>query len=225
MRILLIEDEKQLSDAMLAYLKGEGYDCDTAADFNSGNEKIHINKYDCILLDITLPGGSGLEILRELKKENPKAGVIIISAKNSLDDKIKGLDLGADDYLAKPFHLSELNARLKSLIRRKFFNGSEEIKYKDFKVNIAEKTLVVKGEMIMLTKKEFDLLLFFLANPSRVVTKESITEHLWGEEMNAADSLDFIYSHVKNLRKKIMDKGGADYIQTVYGMGYKFAEK
>lgn len=223
MRILVIEDEKQLSDAVVAYLRAEGYNCETASDFGTGNEKALLNNYDCILLDITLPGGNGIEILQELKKKNPGAGVIILSAKNSLDDRVKGLDLGADDYLTKPFHLSELNARLKSLIRRKFFNGNDEIKYHDLAVDTFGKSLKVKGEPVALTKKEFDLLLFFLANPNRVVTKESIAEHLWGEEMNAADSLDFIYSHVKNLRKKIMDKSGTDYIQTIYGMGYKFA--
>ncbi len=225
MRILVIEDEKQLAEAIMTYMKTEGFDCDMAATFDSGYEKALVNSYDCILLDITLPGGNGLEILKELKKKNPGSGVIIISAKNSLDDRIMGLDLGADDYLNKPFHLSELNARLKSLLRRKFFKGSEEIEYKDFRVNIKEKTLLVKGELVILTKKEFDLLLFFLANPDRVITKESITEHLWGEQLSTVDSFDFIYSHVKNLRKKIMDKGGADYIQTVYGMGYKFAVK
>lgn len=223
MKILVIEDEAQLSDAMTTYLEAEGYDCETATDFNTGNEKALLNNYNCILLDITLPGGSGIEILRELKNKNPEAGVIIISAKNSLDDRVKGLDLGADDYMTKPFHLSELNARIKSLIRRKSFKGSDEITYHDLFVNVSEKSLKVNGNPVSLTKKEFDLLLFFLSNPNRVVTKESIAEHLWGEEMNAADSLDFIYSHVKNLRKKIMDKSGADYIQTIYGMGYKFA--
>lgn len=225
MRILVIEDELQLLDALSKYLTAEGYDCETASDFNTGTEKALLNEYDCILLDITLPGGNGIEILQELKKKNPETGVIIISAKNSLDDRVKGLDLGADDYLSKPFHLSELNARLKSLIRRKKFSGTDEIKYHNLIVNVSEKWLKVNNVLVTLTKKEFDLLLFFLANPNRVVTKESIAEHLWGEELSTADSLDFIYSHVKNLRKKIIDKGGVDYIQTIYGMGYKFAEQ
>ncbi|HXP53033.1 MAG TPA: response regulator transcription factor, partial [Bacteroidia bacterium] len=151
--------------------------------------------------------------------------VIIISAKNSIDDKIKGLDLGADDYLVKPFHLSELNARLKSVIRRRNFGGSNEIVFNEIKVNTNSMAVAVKGESVVLTKKEYDLLLFFLSNSNRVITRESIAEHLWGEEMDGIDSFDFIYSHIKNLRKKIMEKGGADYIQTVYGMGYKFMKK
>ncbi len=225
MKVLLIEDEKQLADSISAYLAKEGYACEVAANFTTGDEKIQVYDYDCILLDITLPGGNGLDILNSLKKRKPNAAVIIISAKNSLDDKIKGLDLGADDYLPKPFHLSELNARLKSVIRRRSFGGSNEIVFNEIIVNPSALSVIVKGEPVVLTKKEYDLLLFFLANNDRVITRESIAEHLWGEEMDGMDSFDFIYSHIKNLRKKIVEKGGADYIQTVYGMGYKFVKK
>jgi len=225
MKILLIEDEKQLADSISSYLEQEGYTCEVALDFLKGDEKIEVADYDCVLLDITLPGGNGLDILNHLKKRRPEAAVIIISAKNSLDDKVKGLDLGADDYLAKPFHLSELNARLKSVIRRRSFGGSNEITFNEIAVTPSGMGVTIKGEPIVLTKKEYDLLLFFLANINRVITRESIAEHLWGEEMDGVDSFDFIYSHIKNLRKKIIEKGGADYIQTVYGMGYKFAQK
>jgi DNA-binding response OmpR family regulator len=225
MKILLIEDEKQLADSISSYLEQEGYTCEVALDFLKGDEKIEVADYDCVLLDITLPGGNGLDILNHLKKRRPEAAVIIISAKNSLDDKVKGLDLGADDYLAKPFHLSELNARLKSVIRRRSFGGSNEITFNEITVTPSGMGITIKGEPIVLTKKEYDLLLFFLANINRVITRESIAEHLWGEEMDGVDSFDFIYSHIKNLRKKIIEKGGADYIQTVYGMGYKFAQK
>lgn len=225
MKILLIEDEKQLADSISSYLEQEGYTCEVALSFLKGDEKIEVADYDCVLLDITLPGGNGLDILNNLKKRRPEAAVIIISAKNSLDDKVKGLDMGADDYLAKPFHLSELNARLKSVIRRRSFGGSNELVFNEITVNPSGMVVTVKGHQVVLTKKEYDLLLFFLANINRVITRESIAEHLWGEEMDGVDSFDFIYSHIKNLRKKIMEKGGADYIQTVYGMGYKFAKK
>jgi DNA-binding response OmpR family regulator len=225
MKVMVIEDEKQLADSISSYLVREGYSCEVASTFLSADEKVQVYDYDCILLDITLPGGNGLSILKHLKAKKPNAAVIIISAKNSLDDKVEGLDLGADDYLSKPFHLSELNARLKSVIRRRSFGGSNEIEFNGITVNLTERQAIVNGQEIALTKKEYDLLLFFLSNPNRVITKESIAEHLWGEEMDVADSLDFIYSHVKNLRKKIVEKGGDDCIQTVYGMGYKISKK
>jgi len=225
MKILLIEDEKALSDSILSYLREEGHTCELASDFKSAGLKTDLYSYDCLVVDITLPGGSGLEIIRELKKKGSEAGIIIISAKNSLDDKISGLDLGADDYLTKPFHLSELNSRIKSIIRRRTFKGSKEIVFNEISMIPEEMQVMVGKKQIVLTKKEFDLLLFFISNKNRVITKESIAEHLWGDNMDTADSFDFIYSHIKNLRKKLIEKGSEDYIQTVYGMGYKFSEK
>jgi DNA-binding response OmpR family regulator len=210
MKILLIEDEKSLSDSILSYLREEGHTCELASDFSSAGMKTDIYAYDCVVVDITLPGGSGLDIIADLKKKGSEAGIIIISAKNSLDDKVEGLDLGADDYLTKPFHLSELNSRIKSIIRRRNFKGPEEMQ------------VTIKKKSVTLTRKEFDLLLFFVSNQNRVITKESIAEHLWGDDMDASDSFDFIYSHIKNLRKKLIEKGAEDYIQTVYGLGYKF---
>ncbi|HVA99524.1 MAG TPA: response regulator transcription factor [Bacteroidia bacterium] len=225
MKILIIEDEKELADSISAYLEEGGYKCEVAPNFVIGDEKIHLSNYDCVLLDITLPGGSGIDILHHLKKTKPDAAVIIISAKNSLDDVVTGLDLGADDYLAKPFHLSELNARLKSIIRRRNFSGNNEIVFNEIIAIPANWEMTVNGKFVELTKKEYELLLYFLANIDRMVTRESIAEHLWGEEVDRFDSFEVIYSHIKNLRKKILEKGGNDYIKTVYGMGYKFTKK
>ena len=224
MKILLIEDEKELADSIITYLRQEGYICETAFNFDKAGEKISLYQYDCILVDITLPGGNGLDLVNALKKAKAKSGIIIISAKNSVDDKIKGLDLGADDYLAKPFNLAELNSRIKSVLRRRNFEGDKEIIFNEITVKPDNQTALVKNSDISLTKKEYDLLLFFIMNKNRVLTKESIAEHLWGDDMDMNDSYDFIYTHIKNLRKKLMDKGSADYVKTVYGMGYKFAE-
>lgn len=225
MKILVIEDEKAISDSISAYLGQEGYNCEFAGGYKSGEEKALLHNYDCILLDITLPGGNGLNILKNLKKEKPDVGVIIISAKNSLDDRVTGLDWGADDYLTKPFHLSELNSRIKSVIRRRNFNGQNEITFNELRLIPDEMQFMVNNQPVVLTKKEYDLLLYFLSNKNRVLTKESIAEHLWGDHMDMADSYDFIYVHIKNLRKKIIEKGGKDYIQTVYGMGYRLSTK
>ncbi|MFI5151175.1 MAG: response regulator transcription factor [Bacteroidia bacterium] len=223
MKILVIEDEESLADAIVSYLKEGGHTCELATDYATANQKSEIYDYDCVVVDITLPGtGSGLDIIASLKKRGSEAGIIIISAKNSLDDKISGLDLGADDYLTKPFHLSELNSRIKSIIRRRNFKGSNEVIFEEISIIPEEMQVLINGKHVLLTKKEFDLLLFFISNKNRVVTKESIAEHLWGDEMDAADSFDFIYSHIKNLRKKLIEKGSEDYIQTIYGMGYKF---
>ena len=224
MKILLIEDEISLSESITNYLKQEGYVCETALDFKSADEKIGSYDYDCLIVDITLPGGNGLDIIRKLKK-NSQAGVIIVSAKNSLDDKITGLDIGADDYITKPFHLSELNARLKSLLRRKNFEGKKEIKLNEISIVPDTQVVSVNDKHLDLTKKEYDLLMYFITNKDRVLTKDAIAEHLWGDNIDSADSFDFIYTHIKNLRKKLIEKGAADYIKTVYGMGYKFSLK
>ena len=222
MKILLVEDDTALGESVLAFLKKEGYICEWAKDFYAADDKAGIYEYDCALIDITLPGGSGLQVVDEIKKSNPKTGIIIISAKNSLDDKISGLDLGADDYLTKPFHLAELNSRIKSLLRRRNFDGNHEIIAGNIKIIPATYEVFANDKLIILTKKEYDLLLFFISNKNRVITKESIAEHLWGDRADAADSFDFVYTHLKNLRKKIMEKGGDDYIKTIYGIGYKF---
>ena len=222
MKILIIEDEKALSDSIVAYLKGQEYTCEVASDFNTALEKTELFNYDCILLDITLPGGNGLSVLKELKKNNKNDGVLIISAKNALDDKINGLNLGADDYLSKPFHLSELSARIAAIIRRKQFAGSRMLKFHDLSIDTEAKTAEAKNIHLDLTKKEFKLLLYFITNKKKVISKTAIAEHLWGDDMEG--NLDFIYTHIKNLRKKLSETGIPDYIKSVYGMGYKFTD-
>lgn len=219
---MVIEDEKELCDSIVKYLKQEGYIVETAKDFYSADEKTGVYDYDCLVVDISLPGGSGLDIIRKMKKNQKQAGVIIISAKNSLDDKIEGLEIGADDYVPKPFHLSELNARIKSLLRRKNFGGNNEITLNEISIVPDKNQVKINKKELDLTKKEYDLLMYFVTNKNRVLTKDAIAEHLWGDDIDGADSLDFVYQHVKNLRKKIMEKGGKDYIKTVYSMGYKF---
>ena len=221
MKILIIEDEKELSDSIAAYLKSEDYVCEVAATFNKAIEKTELFTYDCILLDITLPGGSGLEILRELKANNKMDGVLIISARNSLDDKVNGLVLGADDYLPKPFHLSELSARVAAIIRRKNFDGNNLVQFNDISIDTLAKSVFVNNKPLDLTRKEYELLLYFVSNKKKVISKNAIAEHLWGDGMEGNN--DFIYTHIKNLRKKLMDAGQADYIRSVYGMGYKFS--
>lgn len=221
MKILIVEDETELSDSIATYLKGEDYVCETAQDFNKALSKIEVFDYDCILLDITIPGGSGLDILKELKANNKMDGVLIISAKNSLDDKIAGLTLGADDYLAKPFHLSELSARVAAIIRRKKFHGNDLVTFENLTIDTKAKLVSVQNKTLDLTRKEYELLLYFMINKNRVISKNAIAEHLWGDEMEG--NYDFIYTHIKNLRKKLSDAGNADYIKSVYGMGYKFS--
>ena len=225
MKILLIEDEKQLSGSITEFLQNENYLCEAVFDYEHAIEKINLYKYDCIIVDINLPDGSGLNLIRALKENKSETGIIIISARNSLDDKITGLEIGADDYLTKPFHLPELNARIKSIIRRRSFGGVNEIVFNDLRVLPEQMEVSVREQILTLTKKEYDLLVFFLSNRDRVLTREAIAEHLWGDEMDMADSFDFIYTHIKNLRKKIMEKGGEDYIKTIYGMGYKFTDQ
>ncbi len=222
MKILLIEDEAELRKTIKHYLHQEGYVVESAADFIKASEKAGVYDYDCILVDITLPKGSGLDIVKQLKAKGSKAGIIIISAKNSSTDKIKGLDLGADDYLAKPFDLAELNSRIKALIRRRNFDGNKSIIVNEIEISPEQRQVKVNGESVTLTAKEYDLLLFFISNKNRVVSKNTIAEHLWGDDSDQMDSHDFIYVHLRNLRKKLMEKGCTDYVQTIYGIGYNF---
>lgn len=222
MKILVIEDELALCETIVAYLEEEGYRCEQAGTVELGSEKVNLYEYDCMLVDIGLPDGSGLSLIKELKKCHPETGIIIISAKNSLDDKISGLDLGADDYLTKPFHLPELNSRIKSLLRRRKFEGKQELVIEKIIIQPENRLVFVDNEQLPLTRKEFDLLMFFVSNRGRVLTKESIAEHLWGDFADSADSFDFVYSHIKNLRRKLFEQTGTDYFQNVYGTGYTF---
>ena len=223
MKVLVIEDEMQLSKSICDYLSSEQFTTETAFDFNTALEKVSLYEYACIILDITLPNGSGLNILKELKRNNKADGVIIISAKNSLDDKIFGLKAGADDYLTKPFHLSELSARVAAIIRRKSFDGNNKIVFDELEINLNEKQVLVQNKALDLTKKEYELLLYFISNKNKVISKSAIAEHLWGDNMDLADNYDFIYTHIKNLRKKMLQAGSSDYLKSVYGMGYKFS--
>lgn len=223
MKVLVIEDEKELSKSICQYLANEQFMTETAYDFNTAYEKISLYDYACIILDITLPNGSGLDILKELKANSKADGVIIISAKNSLADKVHGLKAGADDYLTKPFHLPELGARVASIIRRKSFGGNNTIEFDAMQINLNAKQVLIRGKELEVTKKEYELLLYFISNKNKVISKSALAEHLWGDNMDLADNYDFIYTHIKNLRKKLLQAGSPDYINSVYGMGYKFS--
>lgn len=222
MKLLLVEDEPLLLEEMESYLTEQGYRCERAINFHEGQEKMYLYQYDVIVLDITLPGGSGLNLLRDLKLENKNTGVLIVSAKNALRDKVSGLEMGADDYITKPFHMEELNARIFAILRRRSFDGENEIHIDELVINMGAKTVTVKSELIPLTKKEFELLLYFVINKNRVVSRQSIAEHLWGDHYDMADNYDTVYVHTMNLRKKLSQHSNIDYIKTVHGMGYKW---
>jgi len=221
---LIIEDEYPLSQSIAEYL-GSGYICQQVYTYNDALERIKAYDYDCIILDIMLPGGSGLQLLKYLKEMQKTDGIIIISAKNSIEDRVSGLMTGADDYLVKPFHLSELSARLSAIMRRKSFNGQSAITVGDIWIDTEAQDVKVNGKSLLLTIKEYQLLLYFVVNRNRVLSKNNIAEHLWGDEMDFADNHDFIYTHIKNLRKKMMAVGGEDCIRSIYGVGYKMQVK
>jgi len=208
---------------MVEYLSAQQYVCETVGNYSDALEKIELYQYDCIILDLMLPGGNGLKLLQYAKELGKEDGIIIISARNELDDKITGLQLGADDYLTKPFHLSELSVRIAAIIRRKNIHGNNIVKFEEVDIDIQGKTVKVNAQSITLTRKEYDLLLYLVINKNRVLSKNAIAEHLWGDNMDIADSYDFIYAHVKNLRKKLLQAGAKDYIQSIYGMGYKLS--
>ncbi|PHI21324.1 DNA-binding response regulator [Lewinellaceae bacterium SD302] len=223
MKILLVEDEPHLANSITTFLESEGNVCSSVMTLADARDKTADYQYDCILVDIGLPDGSGLDIIKQLKANHQRTGIIIISAKNSINDKIEGLDLGADDYLPKPFHLAELNARVKALFRRNHFAGEKHIRFREIKVTPGEQKVTVSDTAIVLTRSEYTLLLYMLANQNRVLTKESVAEHLSGDDADLLDRIDFIYSHVKNLRKKLVQAGADDYIKSVYGIGYKWS--
>src|SRR5918993_1082658 len=221
MKILVIEDEAEMRDVIVKSLEQEKFLVETATDFSSGYDKIMTYDYDCILLDITLPGGNGMSLLEELKKMKKQESVIIVSAKNSVDDKVKGLDLGADDYLAKPFHLAELTARVKSVIRRKSIEGQKIIEVNNLKLNIDDREATVANKVLVFNRKEFDILAYFVSNKNRLINKAALAERIWGDHIDQADDFEFLYSQIKNLRKKLKDAGSDVEIQAVYGLGYK----
>ena len=208
---------------MVSYLQSQQYLCEAVTSYTEALAKIECFQYDCIVLDIMLPGGSGLELLKLLKADRKTDGVIIISARSELDDKITGLRLGADDYLTKPFYLPELSMRIEAIIRRKNFQGNTSLDFEEIHVDIQAKAVTVNDKQIALTRKEYELLLYFMVNKNRVLSKNAITSHLWGNDTDGYGNNDFIYTHVKNLRKKLLQAGSDDYIRSIYGIGYKFS--
>jgi DNA-binding response OmpR family regulator len=225
MKLLLIEDEPELAKSIQKYLNGNEFICEWVDRFSAAIDKISVYEYDTILLDLMLPDGNGFEILKELKQQNKTDGVIIISAKETLDSRIKGFQLGADDYLTKPFHLSELLVRIQALIRRKKFNGNNKVNFKEIEIDILSKTVKIRGKNVDLTKKEIDLLLYLIGNQNRVLSKSAIAEHLSGDMADMLDNHDFVYAHVKNLKRKLKNVKTGNYIKTVYGLGYKWQDE
>ena len=221
MKILVIEDEPGMRDNIVHSLEKELYVVETASGYYEAREKLEVYDYDCILLDIGLPGGNGLDLLRELKEDGKDSGVIIVSAKNSIDDKIYGLNLGADDYLPKPFHMAELHARVKSIIRRRQLGGTSTIKFNNVVIDTDQRTVQVADRTLELNRKEYDVLVYLVTNKERLVNKSALAEHVWGDYIDEVNSFDFIYSQIKNLRKKLKDHNADVEIQAIYGVGYK----
>lgn len=224
MKILVVEDEPALLESIKRALKQEGAVVETAVDLNEALDKALIYEYDCILLDINLPDGNGLELLQELKNQNKSDGVLILSARNSLDDKLEGLNLGADDYLTKPFHFSELIARIRSIIRRKKFDGNALLEIGNMQVDVTNQSITINNQGVVLNRKEFAILMYLISNKGRLVSKTALAEHVWGDYIDESDNFEFIYSQIKNLRKKMNDLDSGIEIQSVYGVGYKLIE-
>jgi DNA-binding response OmpR family regulator len=224
MKILIVEDESEIAAGIKGYFKSNGVHCEIAGSYDTAWERINMYSYDCVLLDLMLPDGDGFDILRELKRHNKTEGVIIISAKESLDTRLEGFNLGADDYITKPFHLSELLVRLQALIRRKNFKGSNTIQFNEILIDILAKTVKVNNVKLDITRKEIDLLLYLIGNENKVLSKSAIAEHLSGDMADMLDNHDFVYAHIKNLKKKLSGAGSSDYIKTVYGLGYKWQD-
>ena len=221
MKILVIEDEVSMQEIIRETLEKELYVIESATTYEQALDKIISFEYDCILLDIMLPDGSGFDILKELKRMDKASNVIILSAKNSIDDKVAGLNLGADDYLIKPFHIAELTARVKSVLRRKTLNGKNELEINNVTIHFEDRTAFINNEPVALNRKEFDVLAYFMVNKNRLINKTSLAEHVWGDFTDEADDFEFIYSQIKNLRKKLKDQQAEIEIQAVYGIGYK----
>jgi len=224
MKLLIVEDNYQLADDLSKFLEENGFIIEIANTLKEAKDKVGVYNYDLIILDLGLPNGTGLDVIQELKKINKDPGVLIVTAKNAVEDKVLGLEMGADDFISKPFHKAELNARIRSIIRRKNFKGNSIIEINQIKIDLDSRETFVSEQLVELTRKEYDLLLYFMYNKGRVLTKENIAEHLWGDHIDQADNFDFIYNHIKNLRKKLQKLGADNNIRSVYGMGYKFYE-
>ena len=224
MKLLIIEDERELSENIVTYLSSENYVCEQSFTYDTAKMKVNLYDYDCVLLDLMLPGGNGLDILRDIRKKRNPVGVIIVSAKDSLDDKVKGLEIGADDYLAKPFHLPELSMRIYAIIRRKEFAANNILRSNGIEISLPAKTVSVGGRQVVLTRMEYELLLFFIGNRNKVVSKASMAEHLSGDMADMFDNHDFVYTHIKNLKTKLAEAGVRDCVKNIYGTGYKWIE-
>ncbi len=224
MKILIIEDEKELSQNIKKYLSSENYICEQAYNFEDALDKVAIYNYDCILLDLNLPGGDGLKVLEEIKRQGVDSGIIIISARGTLDDRLEGLKIGADDYLSKPFPLSELSMRIYALLRRKQFSHSNTLKSNNIKIDLLGKKVIANNQDILLTKSEYELLLYLVSNSNKVISKNAIAEHLSGDMADMLDSQNFVYAHIKNLKIKLADAGCANHIKNIYGTGYQWEE-
>lgn len=224
MKLLIIEDERELSDSIVKFLYKEDYLCEQSFTFADAYTKVGVYEYDCILLDLMLPGGNGLDILRKIRKHTPNCGVIIVSAKDSIDDKILGLKIGADDYLAKPFHLPELSMRIFAILRRNNFNNTNTLNSGGVNIDLLAKSVSIGGNNIILTKTEYELLLFLIENRNRIVSKSSLAEHICGDMADMMVNFNFIYAHIKNLKIKIKEAGATGYVKTYYGTGYKWIE-
>ncbi len=221
MKILIVEDNQELREMLVSSLQAERYIVETAEDCATASMKIFVYEYDCILLDIMLPDGSGLDLLRKAHDRGLHLNVIILSAKDSVEDKVKGLQLGADDYLPKPFHLSELHARIGSLMRRAKWQGDELLHISNLTIDSKAFTVSVEGKALELGRKEYDILMFLINRRGRLVEKQTLAEAVWGDFIDQADNYDFIYAQIKNLRKRLKDAGANVEIKTVYGFGYK----
>ncbi len=225
MKVFIIEDEVALIQDIKRYLEGENVLVETATDFQEAMNKIRDFEYDCVVVDINLPKGSGFDIIKELKTLKSNTGIIIISARDSLDDRLTGLNIGSDDYLVKPFHLSELNARINSILRRRFFDGNMITSFNEITIDHSAFSVTVNSTTISLTPKEFDLLGYFVINKNRVLTQSGIVDHLWKDEIDLVDSYTFLYTHIRNLRKKLQDAGSGNYLKSIYGIGYIWKEQ
>lgn len=221
MKVLIIEDETELRAVIKSFLEGEKFMVETADDYASGLSKLANYDYDCIVLDIMLPGGTGIQLLAELRAFGKNDSVIIVSAKDSVEDKVEGLELGADDYLAKPFHLAELLARIKTIIRRKNHHGEQAVQFKNVKLFPEERKVLIGANEVQLNRKEYDLIYYFMIRPEKLITKTSLAEAVWGDDADQSDSLDFIYSQIRNLRRKLKSHQAEVDFQAVYGVGYK----
>lgn len=222
MKLLFVEDEPVLLKEMEGYFSSLNYICEQAPTYYQASEKLNNYSYDIVVLDISLPDGNGIDLIQGIRVQHPETGIMILSARDSLQDKLKGLNLGADDYLTKPFYVEELNARINALYRRKALKGANEVGFDDFNLDLDSKLLFFRKSAIALTRKEFEMLIYFVVNKNRVMSKSSIAEHLWGDHVDQFDNFDTLYAHIKNLRKKLINASGKDYIKSVYGMGYKF---